>query len=399
MKSRAVFLRRIAGIAMIAFPLYACRRTPSSSETKKPDPTPGADAIVFSGAQVQHGGVQWAPAVATDVTPSAEVSAELVPDEDRTSRLGAPVEGRIIKVHVRAGDLVSKDQALVTLRSPEASTARAEVDKSVAEVRSREASLAYVRAARERAERLLDAKAAARQEVERARSDEEGARSALRQAQSESERARAGMTSIGSAAISGEVTLRSPISGVVLSREATPGSVVDSGAPLVSVTDSRTLWLEISASERLSGAIRPGQRITFTVPAFPGEAFPATVRSVGGALDAKTRTLPVQAVVDNGAGRLKPRMFATALIEAGPKAKAVVVPDTAIVLVDEKPVVFVATPDGSGGARFEKREVELGNRSSGRAAILRGIKAGELVVREGAFAVKSQFERSKMTEG
>ncbi|MEO8433078.1 MAG: efflux RND transporter periplasmic adaptor subunit [Acidobacteriota bacterium] len=397
MKRLDAFRRPMTGIVMVTLAISACRRT--SSETSKADAPQDTDTISFSSAQIQHGGVKWARALATDVTPSVEVPAELVPDEDRTARIGAPVESRVIKVHVRVGDHVSKDQALVTLRSSEASTARSDLEKSLAELRSRRASLTYARVARERAERLLEAKAMSRQEVERARTDEETAQSAFRQAESEAERARAGMASIGPAVASGEVTLRSPISGVVLSREAVPGSIVASGTPLVTVTDSQTLWLEVSASERLSGVIYPGLRIGFTVPAFPGKTFEGIVRSVAGALDARTRTLPVQAIVDNRSGGLKPRMFATARIEAGPPTRAVVVPDTAIVLVDEKPVIFVAVPDGSGAARFERREVELGNRFFGRAAVLAGVEDGELVVLEGAFAIKSQFERSKMAGG
>ena len=83
----------------------------------------------------------------------------------------------------------------------------------------------------------------------------------------------------------------------------------------------------------------------------------------------------------------------------GAAATVVTVPDAAIQLLDQKPVVFVAKPDGSGGAVMTRRDVELGPKQSGRTAIVKGVQPGELIVVDGAFAVKSEFARGKMAEG
>ena len=72
------------------------------------------------------------------------------------------------------------------------------------------------------------------------------------------------------------------------------------------------------------------------------------------------------------------------------------VPDTAIVLVDEKPTVFVARPGADGTAVFERRSVQLGNRSGANTLVIGGIQSGDNVVIDGAFAVKSLFERARM---
>jgi len=77
----------------------------------------------------------------------------------------------------------------------------------------------------------------------------------------------------------------------------------------------------------------------------------------------------------------------------------VAVPAAAVQLLDEAPVVFVAHPDGKGGARFERRAVEIGANVGATTHVVRGLAAGEVVVTEGAFAVKSEFARSKMAEG
>jgi cobalt-zinc-cadmium efflux system membrane fusion protein len=77
----------------------------------------------------------------------------------------------------------------------------------------------------------------------------------------------------------------------------------------------------------------------------------------------------------------------------------VLVPDAAMQLLDEHPVLFIVQPDHSGGARFERRDVSVGARSGNHVHVLQGVRPGEIVVTEGAFAVKSEFARTKMPVG
>jgi cobalt-zinc-cadmium efflux system membrane fusion protein len=201
---------------------------------------------------------------------------------------------------------------------------------------------------------------------------------------------------LGVDARSDSVLLRSPLSGIVIARDALPGTVVTPGGPLVTVTDISRLWLEVAAPDNATQTLRQGARVRFTVVALPGETFEARIDSIGGSLDPQTRTLPVRATVANPAARLRPNMFATVLLETGSETTAYRVPDGAVVLVDEQPAVFVATPEPGGGARFERRRVEVGRKEGGRTLVTGGIRPGDNVVTEGAFAIKSQLERSKM---
>jgi cobalt-zinc-cadmium efflux system membrane fusion protein len=350
--------------------------------------------LALSAEQIRHGGVRWAAVEPVALASSVETTGQLVPDDDRTARLGAPARGRVMTIHVNVGDHVSAGQALVTIQSQDAATALADSSKAEAELNSRQAATNFARTARERAVRLLDLKAVPRQEVERARTDAELAEAALSQAQAEVERARAILTQLGVSA-TGELVLRTPIAGVVLKREALPGSVVDAGTPLITVTDPSTLWLQAAATESLATTFRTGAAIHFTVSAFPGERFDARVQSVGAGLDAATRTLLVRALVRNSSRRLRPEMFATVWLGDGHVRTALLVPEGAIQLLDERPVVFVSTPS-TGITQFERRDVEVGARSEGKAEIVKGLHAGDLVVTDGAFAVKSEFARSKI---
>jgi cobalt-zinc-cadmium efflux system membrane fusion protein len=324
------------------------------------------------------------------------VPGQLVPNEDRTSRLGAPARGRVLAVRVQPGDRVSRGQLLVTLQSPEAGMAQSDVAKAAAEVTSRRAQAQYARSARERADRLLALKAIPRQDYERAVADDEAARAALAQAEAELRRARSTAEQLGAAAsASGEIALRSPLAGVVLARTGVPGSVVEAGSPLVVVTDPSSLWLQVNAPEKFASLFRQGGRLRFTVPAYPADTFSARVDAVGAGLDPATRTLTVRGVVPSS-GKLKAEMLATVVVEGAGSAPAVLLPDDAVQLLDGNTVVFVAKPNGTGGAQLEARSVMVGSRAGGRVAVTRGLSAGEVVVTQGAFAIKAQLAKGSM---
>jgi len=355
-------------------------------------------SLTLTSAQVQHGAVRWAPVVTGSSAGLATVPGELTVNEDRTARLGAPGRGRVLSVRAQPGERVSRGQVLAVLQSGEAGMAQSDLAKAAAEVTSRRAGAQYAASARARAERLLALKAIPRQDYERAIADDEQARAALQQATAELQRARSTARQLGAsgASSSGEIVLRSPLAGVVLERTAQPGTVVEAGAPLVVVTDPSSLWLQVKAPEAQAGLFRRGGPLAFRVPAYPSDRFAARIEAVGAGLDPSTRTLGVRAVVPNAGDRLKPSMLATVEVEGGTRVVAIMLPDDAVQLIDGKPTVFVAHPDAKGGARMERRVVELGARSGGQVAVTGGLRGGEVVVVAGAFAVKAEFQKGSM---
>jgi membrane fusion protein, heavy metal efflux system len=370
---------------------------PHHEEAPAPEGTPRE--VSMTPEQIGHAGVRWEAAQAATTADFIEVPAHLGADEDRTAQVSAPAPGRVTHVHVRVGDRVARGARLVTLQSPQGATARAEFARAQAELQARTSAAQYARTAVGRAERLLELKAMSRQEAERARVETEAADAARLQAEAELQRARAALEQLGVDTGTGDLVLRAPLGGLVLARDAMPGSVVDAGAPLVTVSDVSTLWLHISLPEGVAAMLRPGASVRFRIPALGTETMEATLQNIGAALDATTRTLPAQAAVSNASGRLRPAMFATAEIPQGEPRAGVAVPASALQLLDNAPVVFIAQPDGRGGARFERRDVETGTRTAEQVPIVSGLRPGDLVVTEGAFAVKSEFARGRMPAG
>lgn len=398
--SRQITMNSISRVALVIVATTACgdkSATPDSAAASVTADT--LRTMTMNAAEVQHGAIRWIAAGTSEASGTIEAPGQLVPNEDRTARLGAPLQGRVVAVHVQAGARVGRGQALVTLASPEASAARAEFAKAAADLTARRAGAAYARSARQRAERLLAAKAAPQQDLERAQVDEALAQSELDRAEAEVSRTRTTLTTLGIGAADGAIVLRSPLDGVVLSREAVPGAVVTPGTPLITVSDASSLWLDVSLPASAASGLSNGSRVRFGVAAFPADTFEARVVSIAGALDPQSRALPVRAAVTSTRNRLRSAMFATVWLDAGARTMSVTLPSRAVMLLDGRSVVFVATPGAAGAVRLERREVVLAGEQGGIVRVQSGVKPGELVVTDGAFAVKASFSRAKMAAG
>lgn len=407
---RSTLRRRLCfgGLIFTAGMLAACSNDSGSADEHSDAPittaddhdregaaSPIANEVILTKDQLESGKIAWDTVSLEPVSLTVVVPGQIVPNEDRTARIGAPASGRVVAVHVRPGERVEAEQLLATMRSPEGSVARAEVAKAEAQLRTARSEATYATSARDRAQRLLDLKALSRQEFERAVADDEAARSALSQAQSELARARATALLLGATdTASADMEIRAPQAGVVLSRTALPGTFVESGSELVAITDPSSLWLSIASPERHSGIFAMGGTLRFTVPAFPADTFSARIDAVGAGLDPQTRTLNVRAVVQSGVTRLRSAMFASVLARSPETTQAVVLPRDAVQLLEGKQTVFIAQLDTAGGAKFIRRDVDvLPGTHASELAVTRGLAAGDIVVTRGAFAVKSQLQK------
>jgi membrane fusion protein, heavy metal efflux system len=249
----------------------SCGGSESPKEADVPATTP-AD-VTLSAEQIARASVKWATAAVSTVTETAELAGELKIDEDRTVRVSAPSRGRLLTVRANAGDRVAQGQVVATLQSDEATAARANQAKAIADVGQQRSALDYARTSRERAERLLALKAISQQEVERARVDERAAAAALAQAEAEVERANTALADLDVDRTTGHIHLKSMLGGLVLSRDAVPGAVVDAGSTILVITNPDSLWLQVAVPDRLANTIRPGARLRFSVAAIPAETF------------------------------------------------------------------------------------------------------------------------------
>ena len=191
-----------------------------------------------------------------------------------------------------------------------------------------------------------------------------------------------------------QLEIKAQIDGVIIERKATTGELVDKAKEIYTISDPTQLWAIAEVKERDIAAVKVGQDAAFSALAYPEEKFHGKVVLVGNQVEAGSRTIEVRIAVDNADGRLKPGMFADVEITTTILDNVLLIPDSALQTDGEEQIVFVALD----GSKFEKRMVKLGLEQAGRVQILNGVKAGESIVTEGSFILKSEMLKGQLGE-
>lgn len=189
----------------------------------------------------------------------------------------------------------------------------------------------------------------------------------------------------------GRVSLVAPISGVVTRLDITKGQAVDRTQAILEVENLRSVWVTANVPESDIEKVRKGATARLTVASLPNREFKGIIQVVGTRVDPKTRSIPVQCLVTETNGLLKPEMFAKVFIGVGQASQRLVIPTSALVIEGVKSFVFVKHGDA-----FEKHEVTLGEQSGGRVVVLSGIEAGETIASKGAFILASEQKKSEL---
>jgi len=311
---------------------------------------------------------------------------ELAVDQRAYAEVGAPVQARVTRLLVNAGETVRRGQTLAELTSPELGQARAEYLSAEARVKLADAAL-------ERKQGLAAEKIVPLREVQEAESQAAEARAALRTA-------RAAIGAFGveppstdtADATSSVFVLRSPVGGSVIERRAVVGQMLDPSTPAFRIGNLSTLWLTVHAFERDAVRIQNGAAARLMFPALPGRDFQGKVTMVGQYVESESRTVPVRIDVRNMSGLLRPGMSATAVLPVGASGDPILsVPVAAVQRVRNDWCVFL--PRGNG--TFEIRRIGRGRDLAGGVEVLSGLRAGEQIVVDGAFLLKAQAERGE----
>lgn len=320
---------------------------------------------------------------AEDVT----LLGELAVDERAYAEVGVPVPARAMRLLAAPGDHVRAGQPLLDLQSPELGKLRAEYVSAQARVTLAEGALTRKRD-------LAAEKIAPQREVQEAETEVTQSRASLRSAG-------AALTALGvPPSASGEAetlgastfSLRSPVSGTVLERNVVQGQMLEPATPAYRIANLTTLWLTVHAFERDAVRIQKGSTARLTFPALPGEQFQGHVSLLGGQVAKESRTIPIRIDLRNDRGLLRPGMSGSAAVPVGAvKSQVLAVPVAAVQRVRNEWCVFLP----KDASTFEIRRIGRGRDLGDEVEILSGLKAGERLVVEGAFLLKSQAEKGE----
>ncbi|TCV78296.1 efflux RND transporter periplasmic adaptor subunit [Sulfurirhabdus autotrophica] len=337
--------------------------------------------LTLSAEESQKAGIKLQTLELEERSEQLLVTASIQANQDRLAHVGPRVPGRIVKVNANLGDMVKPGQSLAMLDSIELGEARSSYIQAASEV-------AVTQAGFERAKRLQADNIIPEKEYLRARAEHEKSRASLRAA---SDKLR--MMGVDPEKLTGSIfSLAAPFTGTVIEKKAVLGELATPDQLLFTVADLSTLWIESDLFEKDLGKVKVGAQATVTVSAYPGEVFKGRLTYISSTMNKETRTIKARVEVPNPDGKLKPEMFANAAINTtGASAKALIVPENAVLLLQGQPTVFVAEKGG-----FESRAVVVGERTQGYAVLKSGVVAGESVVVSGAYALKARLLKSQI---
>src|SRR5262245_34732521 len=344
-----------------------------------------AAACSGAGQKPQAQAAQGAtPAQAPTVTITAVESRELnrqirLPGElhaYQDTALYAKVPGFVEVIYVDRGSVVRKGQLLARLRAPELDTQRGEAEAKVRAAQSQrveaQSKVGGIRAQRLEAEAKLAADEATYQrmkaasatpgvvagnDLEIAQRGVEAGRARI-QLWNENEKAAQAQVkaleenegALREAARSSQnigeyLRITAPFDGVITERNVHQGSLASPASspanpPMLRLQQVTRLRLVVPVPEANVSGIALGAKISFTVPAFPGESFIGVVKRISNALDEKTRTMPVELDVSNPNRRLAPGMVPEVIWPVSRPRPSMVVPPSAVATTTERTFVI-----------------------------------------------------------
>ena len=171
-----------------------------------------------------------------------------------------------------------------------------------------------------------------------------------------------------------DATVKAPFAGAVKEKTVNIGQYVRANTALITLVKTDPLRLRLEIPERMAPWIKTGQALQVDVEAFQDRSFPAKIWRISPSVDQSKRTFVAEALVENGAGLLKPGSYGRARVPTNKVERITLVPSRAINYVFGSNKAYIVT-----NGVVEARDVKLGDRYDQDVEITEGVKDGEQV--------------------
>ena len=312
----------------------------------------GTEDAEASDAFVRVINVEVATVTAEDFV--EEIRLTSVATANRAVVLEAEESGRIVELYVDRGDRVAQGAPI------------AKIDDSVLQAQVAQARAANDLAAQtwERRKRLWE-------------EDRVGSEIAYLEAKFAAEQAAAALQLLEERLA--RTVVRAPFGGVLDERHVDVGTTVGQGVSIGRLVDLDPIKVFAGVPERYAPDLAVGAQAQMSFSALGGEVFTAPIRYVGSTINQQSRTFPIEVQISNRGGRIKPQMVANMAVARQRVADAVVVPQDALVRVEDGYVAFVAV-ERDGRPTAEARDVVLGASRRNLVVIEEGVEPGERLI-------------------
>jgi membrane fusion protein, multidrug efflux system len=278
------------------------------------------------------------------------------------ANLSLQLSGIVSEIGFKSGDDVQKGQVLLRLRN----------DDDVAKLHALQAAaeLAQINYDRDRKQLLIHAIAQATLDSDAASLKSDLAQVAQQQA------------------IVDQKVLRAPFAGHLGIRAVDLGQYLTAGTTVVTLQALDPLYVDFYLPQQALATLKVGQAVALQVDTWPGETFSGQVSAINPQVDTSSRNVQIRATLPNPDHRLLPGMFATLQIDIGAPQRFVTLPQTAIAYNPYGDTVYLVLDKGKNAQGqpdliAQQNFVTTGDTRGDQVAVLKGVKAGDIVVSAG----------------
>jgi RND family efflux transporter MFP subunit len=310
----------------------------------------------------------------------------------RRATVSSKITGKIMQVNVEEGMAVTQGQVLARLddSTPKATLALvlAQAESARKAVRENEVHLAQAKLTLDRLQELRKRGISTAAEIDQATADVEGTEARIAATREQVNVAQQ-QVALQRTELDNTV-IRAPFDGIAISKDAQPGEMVSpvsagggfTRTGICTVVDMNSLEIEVDVNESYINRVRPGQKISAVLDAYPDWQIPAHVIAVVPTADRQKATVQVRIGFDALDPKILPDMgvkvtFLRDSDESTPVTTqaTALAPKAAIVTGEGGTAAFVVRGD-----MVERRAVKIGGTDGERVEVIAGLHAGDRVV-------------------
>jgi membrane fusion protein, multidrug efflux system len=186
-------------------------------------------------------------------------------------------------------------------------------------------------------------------------------------------------------------TIKAPFSGILGIRQVDLGQYLQAGNAIVVLQTLNPIYVDFSLPQQALSVLRVGQEVGATVEGF-SEPFPGKINAINPLVDTATRTVKIQATLDNAREALRPGMYGRVQVVVGPPQTYITIPSTCINHAPYGDSVYIIetikNPQGMEYLGVRQQFVKVGPARGDQVAILEGLKEGQQIASSGLFKLR-----------
>ena len=188
--------------------------------------------------------------------------------------------------------------------------------------------------------------------------------------------------------------IRAPFDGIAGIREVNPGQTVPAGQNLVSLQALDQVYVDFSLPQQQLSEVQPGLTVKVSTDAIGGREFEGKLTAVNSAIDPATRSVSLQATIDNADHALRPGMFARVKVLLPRENPTLFIPATAVSYAPYGNSVYLIEKKQNEETKqdslvIRQQFIRTGEKRGDFVAVTEGLKEGDEVVSTGVFKLRN----------